>query len=106
MEPDVAILTIRSNWLSLGYQHFIVAESGGHKLTDDLIYFEIGVLDTHGGHGILVESARADSSESKARAFIPWRYVEGILWLQDTTLAIRRIGFSSGSDNSSVGEKP
>jgi hypothetical protein len=51
-----------------------------------------------GDHGVTVKSLRSDNPKfrfSQARVFIPWRYVEGILWHPDIGGMQAEAGFTS-----------
>ncbi|MBZ5609623.1 MAG: hypothetical protein LAP38_15285 [Acidobacteriia bacterium] len=92
MAGELALITVQTSWLRLGYFHFLT-ERTPDKIGDDLAYFTVWVLDAHSYHGVFVRSARKDASDAKSRAFIPWKYIEGILWLEDPDSAPKRMGF-------------
>ena len=92
MKGERALITVRRDWLSLGY-HMFVSDHPPTAIGDDFILFSACVLDVHSPHGLFIKSDSKDAEDAKARFFIPWKYIEGIMWSDDPNASKRRLGF-------------
>jgi hypothetical protein len=92
MKPRRALVVLQADWSRLRLSEFL--REGEIEETAGLIEFMVDVLDVHNVHGLFVRSFhREEAGGSGSEVFIPWKYVEGILWPDDLRRMEQRAGF-------------
>jgi hypothetical protein len=90
-----AVLVLSPEWLNTSLCQFV--SEGDAKSKRGLLVIIVDVLETDNAHGLFVKSTLKERI-GDSEIFIPWKYVEGIVWNDDPNIS-RRFGFSADEAN-------
>jgi hypothetical protein len=86
-----ALVTVSNSWMDLGFESLLGDTQG--RGTGEFVILRVLVLESGDSHGLFVQSTSTDETAAKCKIFIPWKYVEGILWNEDFEEIETRMGF-------------
>ena len=91
-----AVLLLREEWLRMNLYQFLGRDEAIPQ--NGVVATLVDEQDAHNPHGLFARSVAGKHELGVSEIFIPWNYVEGIVWNDDPDIK-KKFGFAADAPN-------